>query len=216
MIYFPELLFVTNGFNQELVLAVEVADISASNGRQIAYSSLNIMIEDVNDNSPKFKQKSYKGAVTENAANGANVLKVVAKDADANRSIYYKAEGMEDVIKLIKIDKTSGQIMIGDKIDREQLGWLNFTVRATDSGVPALWSYADVSIQVLDENDHSSVFRDHHSNINVSEDAPAGQTIIKITATDEDKGEYGRVTYFLDNRSGSSKFQINPEKGNLT
>jgi hypothetical protein len=216
LVIYPELEVFTNGFNQELELGVEVEDISASNGRQIAYSNLNIMIEDVNDNSPKFKQKSYKGAVTENAAHGENILKVVAKDADANRSIYYKAEGMEDVIKLIKIDKTSGEIMVGGKIDREQLGWLNFTVRATDSGVPALWSYADVSIQVLDENDHSPVFRDFDSNISVSEDAPAGQTIIKITATDEDEGEFGRVTYFLDNHSGSSKFQINPETGKVT
>ena len=194
---------------------MEVEDISASTGRQIAYSSLTIRVEDVNDNSPKFKQKSYKGAVTENTANGANILNVVAKDADANRSIYYKLEGTDDVIKLIKIDRTSGQIMVGGKIDREQLGWLNFTVRASDSGVPPKWSYADVSIEVLDENDNSPVFMAHESHISVSEDAPAGQTIIKLTATDEDKAEYGRVTYFLDNRSGSSKFQINPETGNL-
>ena len=94
MVICPELVFFTNSFNQELVLAVEVEDISASTGRQIAYSSLNIMIEDVNDNSPKFKQKSYKGAVTENAANGANILKVVAKDADANRSITPQYSGI--------------------------------------------------------------------------------------------------------------------------
>ena len=168
----------------------------------------------MNDNSPKFKQTTYKGAINENAATGANILNVVAKDADVNRTIHYKLEGLDAVIRLIKIDITTGQITVGNKIDREQLGWLNFTVRATDSGVPAQWSYADVHIQVLDENDNSPVFMDYESNISVSEDVPIGQTIIKITATDDDEGEYGRVTYFLDNQSASSKFQINPETGN--
>ena len=138
---------------------------------------------------------------------------MVAKDADANRSIYYKLEGKEEVIKLVKIDRTTGQINVGGKMDREKLSWLNFTVRATDSGVPAQWSYADVSIQVLDENDNTPVFMDYESTVSVREDVAEGQVIIKVTATDEDDGEYGKVTYFLDNPSGSPKFQINPKTG---
>ena len=209
------LLNLSNETFQEFELAVEVEDISASNGRQIDYSTIMIKVQDVNDNSPQFKQKTYKASVTENTLSGTNIINIIAIDTDANRSIYYKLEGKREIIKLVKIDKNSGQISVGGKIDREKLQWLNFTVRATDNGIPPQWSYADVSIEVLDENDNSPVFMKHDSNISVSEDTPVGHIISKITATDKDEGEYGRVTYFLDNHSGSSKFQIDPDTGTI-
>ena len=198
---------------KELDLAVEVEDISASNGRQIAYTTLSIVIEDVNDNIPKFNQRSYRGAVTENTVNGTNVLKVSANGADIKRSIHYKLESENDVISRLKIDRTTGQIMVGGKIDHEQLSWLNFTVRATDSGVPPKSNYADVFIRVRDENDNSPIFLDFKSKISVKEDVPVGHIIMKVSATDKDEGEFGRVTYFLDSHSTTSKFQINPTTG---
>ena len=194
---------------------MEVEDISASSGRQIAYTIIHIIITDINDNSPKFSQNSYKGSVTENTEKGANIVKVVASDADVNRSIYYKLEGEEAVISHLKIERRTGQIIVADNIDREHISWLNFTVSATDSGVPAKWSYADVSIEVQDENDNSPVFIDYETNIIVKEDVPVGHIVMKVTATDEDKGEYGQVTYFLDSPSSSSKFQINPGTGRI-
>ena len=146
---------------------MEVEDISARTGRQIAYTTISIIITDVNDNSPKFNQKSYKGSVTENTENGANVVKVVASDADVNRTIYYELEGEKDVTSLLKIERRTGQIIVSGKIDQELISWLNFTVTATDNGVPARWSYAEVSIEVQDENDNSPVFIDYDSNISV-------------------------------------------------
>lgn len=75
---------------------------------------------------------------------------------------------------LIYLDSETGEIVVANKIDREQNPWLNFTVRATDSGVPTRSSLVDVFIQVLDENDNNPYFIGDITNITVREDAPVG------------------------------------------
>lgn len=66
---------------------------------------------------------------------------------------------------------------MANKIDHEQFPFINFTVRATDSGVPPRSSLADVFIQVLDENDNNPYFVGDVNNITVREDAPIGECI---------------------------------------
>ena len=86
------------------------------------------------------------------------MVRVVATDADRNRTISYSIEGFRNITKLVGIDKArylvpgccyfyadfrnslhnsgseetfppSGQIVVAGKVDREILPWLNFTVR---------------------------------------------------------------------------------------
>ena len=76
---------------------------------------------------------------------------------------------------LVHLDSETGEIVVANKIDHEQFPFLNFTVRATDSGVPPRSSLADIFIQVLDENDNNPYFVGDVSNITVREDAPVGE-----------------------------------------
>ena len=46
------------------------------------------------------------------------------------------------------INDETGEIYVAGKIDRELYQWLNLTVGATDSGVPARTSFASVFIEV--------------------------------------------------------------------
>ena len=38
---------------------------------------------------------------------------------------------------MVNLDPETGEMVVANKIDREQYSWLNLTVRATDSGVPS-------------------------------------------------------------------------------
>ena len=76
------------------------------------------------------------------------MVRVVATDPDRNRSISYTLEGDRLVTKLVGIDRTSGQIVVAGRVDRERLPWLNFTVRAEDSGLPPRSTTVPVTIQV--------------------------------------------------------------------
>lgn len=55
---------------------------------------LTIIIEDENDNNPKFRRPFYRRSITENSKNGVTIVNVVADDADKNRTITYSLEGM--------------------------------------------------------------------------------------------------------------------------
>ena len=50
--------------------------------------------------------------------------------------------------ELVFLDVETGEIVVDKRIDREQTSWLNFTVKATDSGRPPRASNADVYVQV--------------------------------------------------------------------
>jgi hypothetical protein len=54
---------------------------------------LTVIIEDENDNNPKFRRSFYRRSITENSQNGVTIVNVVADDADKNRTIMYSLEG---------------------------------------------------------------------------------------------------------------------------
>jgi len=103
--------------------------------------------------------------------------------------------GSDIVKKLLNVSPTTGDVIVDGRIDRETVEWLNFTVKATDSGVPTRSSYVDVSIRVVDQNDNAPEFREPSMNITVREDTPPGTVIAVLTADDLDAGEFGKVRF---------------------
>lgn len=61
--------------------------------RQTATATLTIVVDDENDNNPRFRKPFYRVSVPENSKNGANIATVIADDADKNRTMTYFVEG---------------------------------------------------------------------------------------------------------------------------
>ena len=57
-------------------------------------------------------------------------------------------QGRANVTSLVHLDTETGEIVVRGRIDREQQDWLNFTVLATDSGVPSRMEAVQVLVQV--------------------------------------------------------------------
>lgn len=196
-------------------LHVQVQDMAAQSGLQIATGILTVIIEDENDNNPVFRKPFYRCSVTENSKNGVTIANIIADDADKNRTITYSLQAGKGISDLIKLEPSTGELVVGSRIDREQVGWINITVKATDSGIPTRSTFTEVFIQIIDENDNNPIFASDIANISVWENATIGTEIARIIATDADEGDYGRVTYLLDRRSSQGKFSIHPETGSL-
>ncbi|CAH1406526.1 unnamed protein product [Nezara viridula] len=194
---------------------VQVQDMAAQSGLQIASGILTVIIEDENDNNPLFRKPFYRCSVTENSQTGVNIANIIADDADKNKTINYSLQGAKKYGDLIKLDSATGELVVGSRIDREQVSWINFTVKATDSGLPMRSSFAEVFIQVIDENDNNPVFLSDINNISIWENSTIGTEVTQIIASDADEGDYGKVTYLLDRRSSQGKFSIHPETGIL-
>ncbi|CAH0406856.1 unnamed protein product [Chilo suppressalis] len=201
-----------------LKLMITVEDMAAIDGgpRQTASATLTILVEDENDNNPRFRKPYYRFSIPENSKNAAYIGTVTADDADKNRTMTYYLEGPEELLSMVHLEKSSGEIVVANKIDHEMYPWINLTVKAVDSGVPPRYSVADLFIQVLDENDNNPVFETSSFEYRVSEAVEPGTTITNVVAKDADSGEYGKITYLLDRMSTQGKFLINPDTGALT
>uniref|UniRef100_A0A182YAM2 Cadherin domain-containing protein n=1 Tax=Anopheles stephensi TaxID=30069 RepID=A0A182YAM2_ANOST len=199
----------------EIKLACVVEDVAAERGDQMANTFLKITVLDENDNNPKFRKPFYKHSIAENSQYGVAVCTVVAEDADQNKTVKYSLEGDRGVLDLLHVDDETGEIVVRNRIDHEEYGWLNFSVRAADTGSPPRASFVEVFVQVLDENDNNPYFVDSVNDFYVSENATIGTEIAIILAKDLDSGDFGRITYILDRVSSKEKFSIDPEKGIL-
>ncbi|XP_053680882.1 cadherin-23 [Anopheles nili] len=199
----------------EIKLACVVEDVAAERGDQMASATLKVTILDENDNNPKFRKPFYKHSIAENSQYGVTVCTVVAEDADQNKTVKYSLEGDKAVLELLHVDDETGEIVVRNRIDHEEFGWLNFSVRAADTGSPPRASFVEVFVQVLDENDNNPYFVDSVSDFYVSENASIGTEIAAILAKDMDSGDFGRITYILDRVSAKEKFSIDAEKGIL-
>uniref|UniRef100_A0A8C8SUZ8 FAT atypical cadherin 2 n=1 Tax=Pelusios castaneus TaxID=367368 RepID=A0A8C8SUZ8_9SAUR len=151
-----------------------------------------INITDVNDHVPKFTQDPYITEIREDAAIGETILTVSADDLDGtmNSQVTYSIVG-GNTLEHFAIHPVSGQIRIGQNLDREEIPSYSLTVRATDSGQPPLFSDVAVRVRVSDVNDNPPRFFQLNYSVVVQENAPIGTSVQELVMSDRDSPENG-------------------------
>ncbi|KAH8282937.1 hypothetical protein KR054_010997, partial [Drosophila jambulina] len=199
-------------------LQIQASDRGQPRSRQ-GHCNITILVEDQNDNAPRFKLQKYVASVQEDAPLGTSVMQISAVDADLGvnaRLVYSLANETQ---WQFAIDSESGLITTVGKLDRELQASYSFMVLATDGGRYEVRS-ASVSVQinVLDVNDNRPVFERYPYIGQVPALIQPGQTLLKVQAHDADLGGNGEVIYSLkaENSAVSGKFRINPSTGALS
>ncbi|XP_065195549.1 protocadherin Fat 4-like isoform X1 [Sycon ciliatum] len=175
---------------------------------------VNIGIEDLNDNAPKWDQANYSVSITENAPAVSPLITVEAKDADdnANGQISYTFQPPTSAFAI----SSTGAITTLRSLDYEQQKQYSLGLMATDHGVPSKNGTAMLVVNVLDANDNSPQFVGPIPfQRQLSENLPPGTTLgPAIKATDLDSGLNGEVRYSI---SGifADRFFIDPVLGTL-
>ncbi|KAM8741703.1 protocadherin-16 [Acanthopagrus schlegelii] len=186
-----------------------------------AESSFTIQVTDINDNPPLFDQQAYRQTIPEVVYPGSFVLQVTARDKDQgpNGDVRYSLlKGKNSHSDWFSIDPVTGIITTATALDFESEPAPSVTVIATDSGRPPLSSTAKVDIVLQDVNDNTPVFSSNFYNASIKENTPAGTCFLEVSATDEDRGSFGSISYTLGSGSGStapSLFTIDKESGQL-
>ncbi|XP_046351403.2 cadherin-23-like isoform X2 [Haliotis rufescens] len=200
---------------ERVVIKVLVRDINAWEPvDQTATATLTVTLEDYNDNAPLFlPTPMYSANISEGQDVDSEALRVETVDPDKNQQVTYT---INDRFEAFKIDPRTGIIRLKRKLDREARSSLQFTVIATDNGVPAQSSSAVVFVTVLDTNDNSPVFLPHNRTARVSEDANVGHVVVTLGAIDSDIGNFGKVFYLLDGVNNDGTFVINESNGEIT
>ena len=194
----------------------EVTVVAQDNGvvSQKMSLSLVIMVKDVNDNAPVFRQASYSVTIIETILPNTKFIQVNATDKDTgnNARITYMLQNGPHVDKFGIFP--NGYLYNRVNLDRESEEQYVLRVIAMDSGIPPLSSTTEVRVQVLDANDNSPIFQEEAYVFHVEENQPAGTRVGMVAAIDRDQTDSLRLQYKL---SGPSEyFSIAADTGVLS
>ena len=177
---------------------------------------MKVEISDVNDNAPEFSVSgsSIEISVKEDTAPGTGVYKAIATDRDsgANSDIMYQ---LQDLTGRFSIVPSDGQIKLLRPLDHETQTQHQLIVMAKDHGSPQRSAELTIFINVQDVNDNPPVFQKRVYTFRVSEHEPVNHEFGQLSATDDDSGNNGKVTYLIQNSDNYEMFGIYPDSGVL-
>ncbi|XP_066558730.1 cadherin 22 [Amia ocellicauda] len=209
-------------------LVVKATDMAGQMGGLSGSTTVTIVITDVNDNPPRFPQKMYQFSVSEGAAVGTPVGRVMAEDADmgenTDMSYLIKDEEGGELFRVSTDGETQEAVITVRKpLDFENKRTHNVVVEAINKHVDPrfvdLGSFRDqtiVRVSVTDI-DEPPLFRPPVGAVmDVQEDARLGALVGVVTAMDPDQ-ENAPVRYSIDRGTDQEKiFNIDPVTGAIT
>ncbi|NXV05625.1 FAT4 protein, partial [Cettia cetti] len=192
-------------------------NISLSDGNTTDYATVFIRVTDINDNSPVFGKTNTTIAIAENMPAGTKVTSVSATDVDEgfNGLVVYTLKGGEGKMDI----DSSGFILLQKVLDREEQGFYNLTVIASDQGQPARSTALNLTIIIDDVNDNPPLFSSGRYEVMVPEDRELGSVVLPLSATDRDAGANALVTYqiiYQRPQTSSPVFLVDPSTGQLS
>ncbi|KAM6985970.1 cadherin EGF LAG seven-pass G-type receptor 1 [Aplochiton taeniatus] len=199
-------------------LIVEADDQGKDPGPRSATATVNISVEDENDNYPQFSEKRYVVQVPENVAVNTKVIQVEATDKDEgnNAKVHYSIIS-GNVKGQFYIHSPTGVIDVINPLDYEMIREYNLRIKAQDGGRPPLINGTGmVVVQVVDVNDNAPMFVSTPFQATVLENVAIGYSVIHIQAIDADSGENARLEYRLTDTSSGFPFTINNSTGWIT
>ncbi|XP_019328267.1 PREDICTED: LOW QUALITY PROTEIN: cadherin EGF LAG seven-pass G-type receptor 2, partial [Aptenodytes forsteri] len=187
--------------------------------RRSAMATLTVTVSDTNDHDPAFEQPEYRESVRENLEVGYEVLTVRATDGDAgpNANVLYRLLNAGGANEVFEIDPRSGVIRTRGPADRQPVAAFELLVEATDQGQePGPRSAtATVRIAVEDDNDNAPQFSEKRYVAQVPEDVAPNSAVLRVTATDRDKGSNALVHYSIVSGNTRGHFYIDAQTGAL-
>lgn len=187
--------------------------------------SVNIEVEDVNDEIPLFVEREQQ-TVLESMPPGTRVTQVQAIDKDGtspNNVVYYQIESQDGAEKNFTIDRNTGEIFTKVEFDREEKQSYALVIRAID-GAPSDRPGSEgkpnsvttkIRIGIGDKNDNSPYFDSPIYDAEVNEDEDIGHVLITVTAKDKDESSKLRYEIVKGNIGGGA-FAVNNETGAIS
>ncbi|TWW55577.1 Protocadherin gamma-A2 [Takifugu flavidus] len=184
---------------------------------------VSLHVQDVNDNSPKFRENSIEMEIRESAEKGTRFSIEEANDADIGQNAVQRYILQKNDNFILSVDNKKVELVLENRLDREKqkemnllltaldggspqrsgqldrelVSDYNITISATDEGSPPLSSSKTLHLSVADINDNPPVFEEESYSAYVSENNRAGSTLCSVSAGDPDWRQNGTVIYSL-------------------
>nr|XP_023405781.1 LOW QUALITY PROTEIN: protocadherin gamma-B1-like [Loxodonta africana] len=161
-------------------------------------TQIRIQVTDANDNAPVFSQDVYTVSLRENVPPGTTVLRVMATDQDegVNAEITYAFHNAPASTNLLfRLNPNTGDITTNGTLDFEETMRYVLSVEAKDGGIHT--AHCNVQIEIVDENDNAPEVTFISFSNQVPEDSNLGTVIALIKVRDQDSGQNGLVSCFI-------------------
>lgn len=187
--------------------------------------SIQVSIDDINDNAPKFLKDEVTIEIPENSAvhkayftNGA-----VDLDTGDNNSVQnYIMEPPNEMFGLDVLYNPDGSsdlnLIVNYPLDRESRNFYQLIIYAVDGGFPTRTGTVKINITITDQNDNEPVFSKPVYNVTVKENLTVNSTILTVNATDADADDNGLISYKFGTRTLAKvleTFDINSTSGEI-
>ena len=181
-----------------------------------------LIIADINDNSPQFTKKIFYSSITEDYFPGDTIMTFVASDLDEgiNGEVEYSILSTENIAGLdartiFEIDSNSGELAPKSTLDFERSAQLSVSVIAYDKGLPPRTATATLVINVLNIDEEPPFFPNISCDSVISEDVIIGTVVSNCSAIDLDTVAstlHCPITYSM---TVNRFFAINPTNGQI-
>uniref|UniRef100_A0A8C4RX94 Cadherin 19 n=1 Tax=Erpetoichthys calabaricus TaxID=27687 RepID=A0A8C4RX94_ERPCA len=211
--------------DQYLVI-IQAKDMAGQSGGFSVTTTVTINLSDINDNSPKFREKMYRFFSPEDAPVGAIIGRIMADDSDTgeNAEVNYTIKELDsfDTFDVINDHKTQeGIIVLKRPLDFESKSRFHLRAEAinryTDPKLDSsqLTDVTDVKITVGDV-DEPPVFMTDFYLLNITENAPPGSVVGTVAAKDQDEDD-SPIRYSINHWTNTKRiFKIDIYNGSIT
>ncbi|CAL8113890.1 unnamed protein product [Orchesella dallaii] len=216
--------------NPQITLRVKANDTERS-----GYTTVRITILDVNDNWPRFEQKSYQITVHAPLTAMQDIIKVTANGGDLEETddMNYKIISGNDE-GIFEIDRSSGIVRASQAFEKS--GEFRLVIEITDkeeiNAVPDHYDQAGVLIQILPGNFRKPEFlfpnkvnstlvalESDLAEIGKFSNGDYSKVIGQLSAFDPDEGEAGKIQFYIKNGENfvteTDYFRIETDSGTI-
>ncbi|XP_058142029.1 protocadherin gamma-B2 isoform X21 [Dasypus novemcinctus] len=163
-----------------------------------------VIVQDINDNTPLFKQSSVDLKIGESTQPGRTFPLDPALDSDVGpNSLQRYHLNDNEYFDLAEKQTPDGrkypELILKHSLDREEQNFHQLVLTAVDGGVPPQSGTTQIRIQITDANDNPPVFSQDVYRVSLREDVPPGSSVLRVTATDQDEGVNAEITYSFQN-----------------
>uniref|UniRef100_A0A673NB94 Protocadherin-16 n=1 Tax=Sinocyclocheilus rhinocerous TaxID=307959 RepID=A0A673NB94_9TELE len=189
--------------------------VKAETASSSSFVAVNLLLQDVNDNLPRFQLHNYVAYVREAQGYDHPIIQVLANDLDQgqNGQVTYSIRS-SSMSGLFKIDPVTGSISTAAIMDREIWTQTNLVIMATDRGSPRLAGSATLTVIIVDLNDNSPTIPVPRE-VRVPENTLIGTVITQVTGNDVDSGPALSYSLLLDSDT-QGKFGIHRYGGGVS
>ncbi|NXB75958.1 PCD15 protein, partial [Donacobius atricapilla] len=178
-------------------------------------ATVTVRVKDMNDYSPAFSQKLYRGMVAPDAVKGTVITTVSAEDQDPPGTPASRVRYKVDVVQfpysasIFDVEENSGRVVTRVNLNEEPSTVFKLVVIAYDDGDPVKFNTTTVEIAVLQPSVIPRFTQDEYRPPPVSEGAPKGTVVAVVTAAALNQ----TVVYSIVSGNEEDVFAINNRTG---